>query len=446
MKQNEVIVTKISDYNVNDIYGNLPNEVFSTIKPSDKVVIKPNWVRHSHLNREGDWDYVITHPSIITAVILKVLNYLGENGKIIICDSPSTDTDFQKLISYYPIKLWMSKAKEKNVTIQIIDLRDNIFKMKDGLVIERRKILGDPRGSVEVNLKGEKSEFIHHKKSERGYYGADFNLIETNQAHNGFDNKYRVSRTVIEADLFINIPKLKTHKKGGITCCLKNLVGINTYKNFLPHHTEGSPMNHGDQFPKENINSRIEGPILALLKQHMLQNTIVANVFIPLKKIARTVFGDTEKVIRSGNWHGNDTLWRMVLDLNKVLYYANSDGTMKESNKINAKRYIGVVDGIIGGEGNGPLNPEPINSGFLIVGTNPVAIDSASAKLIGFNPENIPSIKRSFEINNYKICDFKLQDIIIFYKGSKYMLNNFPKDEIVKYKPHFGWIGHIEKI
>ena len=53
----------------------------------------------------------------------------------------------------------------------------------------------------------------------------------------------------MKCDLFVNLPKLKTHKKTGITCSLKNFVGINGDKNWLPHHTEGVPANGGDEFP-----------------------------------------------------------------------------------------------------------------------------------------------------------------------------------------------------
>jgi uncharacterized protein (DUF362 family) len=445
MHTNEVIVSKINEYDINKILSSLSDNIFDVIKPSDSVVLKPNWVRHSHLGRAGDWDYVITHPAVLTAVLYKVLEKVGRGGEIIICDAPQTDTDFQQLLSYYPVDLWISKAEEKGVPFRIIDLRDDEWREKDGLIISRKKLPGDPKGSVEANLKGANSEFYQHIKSERGYYGADVNIKETNEAHDGYNNKYRVSRTAIEADVFINIPKLKTHKKGGITCCLKNLVGINTYKNFLPHHSEGSPKSKGDQFPCENKNSKIEGPLLAFIKQHLLQNPTIAKAFVPVKKIGRKIFGDTEDVIRSGNWYGNDTLWRMVLDLNKVLYYVNDDGTLKEDMPVNAKRYIGVVDGILGGEGSGPLYPDPIHSGFIVAGTNPVAIDSVCAKIIGFNPKKIPAIANAYHIKNYKLCDFRYEDIRVLYDNGEYLIDDFPQSQTVKYKPHFGWKNYIEE-
>jgi hypothetical protein len=41
----------------------------------------------------------------------------------------------------------------------------------------------------------------------------------------------------------------------GMTCALKNLVGINANKNWLPHHTEGTPEQGGDQFPAGTLKS-----------------------------------------------------------------------------------------------------------------------------------------------------------------------------------------------
>ena len=56
----------------------------------------------------------------------------------------------------------------------------------------------------------------------------------------------------------------------------------------------------------------------------------------------------------SGNWHGNDTIWRTIVDLNKILFFSKKDGFL--SNEIQRK-YFAIVDGIIGGEGNGPHFP-----------------------------------------------------------------------------------------
>ena len=42
---------------------------------------------------------------------------------------------------------------------------------------------------------------------------------------------------VVASYIEINIPKLKTHKKLGMTLCLKNLVGVTDPRYWLPHYT-----------------------------------------------------------------------------------------------------------------------------------------------------------------------------------------------------------------
>jgi len=440
----KVQILRVQNYNFLDKSVFL-DKWFTTIKEDvSTVVLKPNLVKESHIYKPDEWEYIITHPAVITATLDALLKVLKSSSKIIIADGPQTDSSFKKIISRYPVDQWAKMCKKNGVELEIIDLREDEWVNEGDVTVKRIKLLGDPRGSTEVNLKGELSEFWGHKKSKRGYYGADYDIEETNKAHDGFNNLYRISRTVIEADVFINLPKLKTHKKAGITCCLKNLVGINTYKNYLPHHNEGGPSEGGDQFPKDNFNAIIEGPIMAFLKQNVLRNTRCAKFLKPVKKIGSKLFGSTEQVIRSGNWYGNDTVWRMILDLNKILFYANPDGSMREDKWINAKKYIGIVDAILAGEGNGPLAPDPVEMGYIIMGTNPVAIDAVCARLMGFNPMKIPSIKNAFQIKHYKLVDFTYENIRILIDNNEYTIFNLPEKYIKRFKPHFGWVGHIE--
>jgi uncharacterized protein (DUF362 family) len=56
------------------------------------------------------------------------------------------------------------------------------------------------------------------------------------KTHHPGVHQYLVAKEVIEADIIINLPKLKTHRKAGVTCALKNLIGINGNKEYLPHH------------------------------------------------------------------------------------------------------------------------------------------------------------------------------------------------------------------
>jgi uncharacterized protein (DUF362 family) len=441
-----IYVNTCRDYDVASILSLLPNEVFYQVKPGDSVIIKPNWVMESHKTRPHEWEHVITHPTVITSVLRKVLERLSGKGRVTIIDGPMTEASFTKLINRYPVAQWQQLARQNDVSLEIIDLREHEWVTKNDIIVERKSLPGDPRGKVLVDLLDETSEFWGHRRSQRGYYGADYNRAETNHAHNGHHNLYSVSRTVLEGDVFINIPKLKTHRKAGLTCCLKNLVGINTYKNYLPHHSEGGPTEGGDQFPTDNLNARVEGPLVGLLKQYVFTHPYLARLLSPLNTVGKKIFGDSSKVVRNGSWYGNDTAWRMILDLNKVLSYACCDGLMRSEAPICKKRYIGIVDAIMAGEGEGPLSPDAVAMGYIMCGTNPVAIDATCAVLMGFDPLKIPTIAKAFEIRHFPLCDFKFEEIRIFLNGMKHCIDDLPKERIVPFQPQHGWKGHLEKV
>lgn len=445
LDQARVQVAHCRSYDGKEVAAALPDALFQQINPGDAVVLKPNWVFECHRYRKNEWEYVITHPSVIDAVLRKVLKRLDGKGRISIMDGPMTDACFDKLMAHYPLRQWEELAREQGVQFEIIDLRDSEWTVKDGVIVERKELPGDPRGKVVVDLEGEKSEFWGQRKSRRGYYGADYNLNETNQAHDGTRNLYSVSRTVLESDVFINLPKLKTHRKAGITCCLKNLVGINTYKNYLPHHSEGGPGEGGDQFPSDNLNSKLEGPLITFVKQHLLQNEVAARILAPLKKVALRLFGDSSSVVRSGSWHGNDTLWRTIVDLNKVLLYCSPQGEMAADPLPKAKRYIGVVDAVLAGEGDGPLAPDPVGMGYLVSGSNPVALDAACAALMGFDAGRIRSIARSFSARSYPLCGFTLREVRIVLDGWEGGVDDLPPEKVVPLRAHAAWRGAIEK-
>jgi uncharacterized protein (DUF362 family) len=439
------MLRRVADYDPVAIARALPEYLFDAIRPGDRVVLKPNWVLEGHQHRPDEWEQLITHPTLITAVLGLVLRRLDGSGRISLVDGPSTEASFRKLLARYPVSAWRNAAEAADVDLDIIDLRDWEWEVRDEVVVRRQRLPGDPRGKTEVDLLDEASEFHRHVRSPRGYYGADYDREETNRAHDGHHNLYSVSRTVLEADVFINLPKLKTHRKAGITACLKNLVGINTYKNYLPHHSEGSPTDGGDQFPRDGARSRLEGPLLAFLKQRLLLDPRVARLLAPLRIVGKRVFGETDRVIRSGNWYGNDTIWRMILDLNKVLMYANPDGTLRPGTMVEAKRYIGIVDAVIAGDGQGPLAPDPVRMGYLIAGTNPVAIDAVCASLMGFDPRRVPSIARAFDVARFPLCSFAPEDITLDEDGRRFALADLSRDHIVTCEPQFGWKGHIER-
>lgn len=441
---NEVYLIKQKNYDVSTIYNSLPRELFSIISPGNTVVLKPNWVLEEHQYRSGEWEQVITHPTIITAVLRRVVEKLKGHGHVIITDGPELDADFNKILSHQPLDEWEKITSEQNIILDILDLREEYHVQDKNVTIEIIKLEGDPKGKVTGNLIGENSEFWGHIKSKKGYFGATSDIGETNKAHDGYNNLYSISRSVVDADVFINLPKLKTHKKAGITCSLKNLVGINTHRNYLPHNSIGTPASGGDQFPSEKTKSLIESTLMPYIHQYILKNPVFGKIFSPVMGLGKKIFGDNRETIRGGSWYGNDTLWRMVIDINKVFFYVNNDGTFRASSPPQKKKYISIVDGIIAGEGNGPKAPDSILAGYMIAGLNPVAVDAVCARIMNFDPNKIPSIANAFKIRHFHLSEFNMNDVAIVCDSKKYSLDTIPNYLIINFKPHRGWEGHIE--
>ena len=52
-----------------------------------------------------------------------------------------------------------------------------------------------------------------------------------------------------------------------------------------------------------------------------------------------------------------------------------------------------IVDGIVGMEGEGPLDGKPKKVGLLVMGDDPVAVDATCARIMGIRPERIDYLK-----------------------------------------------------
>jgi hypothetical protein len=248
----------------------------------------------------------------------------------------------------------------------------------------------------------------------------------------------------MQADCVISLPKLKTHKKTGITANLKNLVGINGNKNWLPHHREGTPAQGGDQYADDGALRRTERQVLAAFKRVFpLLGPVRGAVAGPIKAAGRQIFGDTNTdTIRSGNWHGNDTTWRMVLDLNRILAYADRTGVLHDRP---VRKFFSIVDAIVAGEGNGPLDASPRPAGLLFAGRNPVAVDLACARVAGFEPLRLAMLRRAFAPHGRPLTAFDADDVSASSNDSSFegAVLSFA-GPLLGLEPHFGWKGHIE--
>lgn len=422
-------------------------DVFSPIrhlvKPGETVVIKPNLVADSRIGSSDEWVQVITNGAIIERAVQEAVLGLQGKGKVLIVDAPQTDSDYEKIAKRIDLDGIVERcSRGTTVEIEHYDLREEQWITREGVTVGKKKLRGDPLGYREVNLG---TESVFASKKNKHYYGADYDQKETSRYHNDADNIYVMSNTVLSCDTFINLPKLKPHKLGGITCCLKNIVGTCVVKNSLPHHTTGSPEAFGDQFPLMSGRTQAEGTLkkiaASLLKY---KNPLISYPIGLAKKATGNILGEqTSATVRNGSWYGNDTIWRTILDLNRILFYADKQGTMKNTPQ---RKYYAIVDGVVAGEGDGPMDVDAKEAGILIAGSDPVAIDAVASTLIGFDYRTIPTVIQSFAMMRWPLTRDTPDDIRIKSNKANWngALGNIALDSTLSFKPHFGWLGHIE--
>jgi uncharacterized protein (DUF362 family) len=71
-----------------------------------------------------------------------------------------------------------------------------------------------------------------------------------------------------------------------------------------------------------------------------------------------------------------------------VLHWAGIDRSILDINAV-ARPDFAIIDGIIGMEGNGPLQGTPKPAGVLIFGDDPVAVDATGCRVMGLNPDKV---------------------------------------------------------
>jgi hypothetical protein len=227
------------------------------------------------------------------------------------------------------------------------------------------------------------------------------------KTHGRGRHRYLVARDVIAADVVINLPKLKTHKKAGITCALKNLIGINGNKEYLPHHRLGGANLGGDCYPGDSKLKRMLE--YTADRQNTSDSTSVEKAWgVVATQLNRMLHLMGDNLGIEGSWSGNDTIWRTGLDLNRVLLYGKLDGGMAATPR---RRVVHVVDAIVAGQGDGPLSPLPLPLGLLLVGDNAACVDWFGAQLLGYDPQLISIVREAFGSFRWPIATGRPEEI-----------------------------------
>lgn len=146
--------------------------------------------------------------------------------------------------------------------------------------------------------------------------------------------------SILEADLFINVPKLKTHCQTEITIGIKALQGVFSAEDKIKFHTEAFP-------------------------------------------------------------------WKMA-DILRV-----------------AKPHLTIVDGLICGQGYGPIYTEPIDMNTIVASTDVVAVDAVCSAIMGIDPIEVPITRLAHSeglgvgvLSQIDVAGESIEDVKTYFKRS----------------------------
>ncbi len=429
------------------------NPLGCIIQPGDRVVLKPNLVVSDHpAGLPGIYASVV-HGSVVRAVLDYVLIANRGEGRITIADSPIKEVDFDRILALTGIGPMTADLNEKHgLQIDLVDLRDiQVVRNADRVMVVGKRLEGDPDGYRVIDLGRDSMLHEIERHAARLRSTAAFYENASAEAHRNHQHLYSLPNRILETDVLISLSKLKTHRKAGVTLSLKNMVGITNEKRWLPHHRAGSPNQGGDLFADATrLDIKLKELAKDILITHRWGQAAAKYLGVPLLKLYQrlakpaldqTLGTEGEKHVEDGDWHGNDTVWRMVLDLNTLMLYADRAGVLQTTLQ---RRYFSIVDGIIGGMEEGPLKPRPANSGVLLAGFNPVAVDMVGARLMGFDIERIPLIRRARTREAYPLGQFTVEDLVIASNVERWQTIFQSADPGLAFEASAGWKGHIE--
>jgi uncharacterized protein (DUF362 family) len=429
---------------LDDLHFGTPawNPLGDLITPGDRVLIKPNFVLHFNAGG-GPLDAVVTHPSVIRAIVDYVVIALKRRGEILIGDAPQMNCDMARLFELSGmnslIEFLSVACVEQGVEFRAADFRREQTFYKYG-IIWRRKSLEERPSPITVDLGRE--SWMNGIDSQL-LYGADYCRRVTVRAHSESRHQYVIAPEVLSSDVVISVPKLKVHRKVGVTLNLKNMVGINADKNHLAHYRVGSPASGGDECSSPRWEDRFERFLSdSLLGTDWRAGRYPFAAWRAFRKIWRRIRNPGPRSPFSfGNWHGNDTAWRMALDLNRILLFADREGRVGDQP---IRKYFTVIDGIVGGQGEGPLHPDAYPAGVLLAGFNPVAVDWTATALMGFNPALIPLCSNAQRQVEQWLPGFQIDGIRV--RANSPVVDNVldMREPAFRFRAPAGWRGKIE--
>lgn len=347
-----------------------------------RVMMKPNWVIHSR-RESDDWCLHTSH-GFLLAALRAVLACAPE--RVLIGDAPIQGCHWDQLVTPSFVEEVHRLGHMVHVPVEIRDFRRKTFEpWLNNPVTDRH-----PLSEYALFDTGERSYLEPVTRGGRTRFRVnDYDPGVLSKRHAPGRHLYTVTKAFFENEVVLSLPKVKTHQKVGLTAAVKNLVGLVGDKEGLPHHRLGGTQQGGDSYPGGN---RLR--YMAELASDFADRRQGKPLYRAGSRLSDLFLRLVPEQFRGGRgaWPGNDTTWRMVMDLNKIALYGTADGQLAQEPQ---RVVYSLCDGIIGGEGDGPLNSQPLPLGVLSLTNHSGMNDIAMATLLGMDPERLPMLQEA---------------------------------------------------
>lgn len=354
-----------------------------------KVVLKPNFVKQN----EKVWDDIclFTHPNLILATLKVILGCKPKS--IVVGDAPIQDCHWEEMLHQDFYDSVSKLSEEFQVPISIRDFRKVIFDSSTNTFGKSKRTDED----YLIFDVADRSWLEPITTDKSNFRVTNYDPDRMKLSHSKGMHKYCVAKEIFEADVVITMPKTKTHRMACLTNSLKILVGMNGDKDYLPHHRIGSRDQGGDCYKDYSPLRSLAERLLDFANRHR-----GAFYFLPVRYLV-AIFWRISKPNKgesmAATWYGNDTVWRMVMDLNVIATYGKKDGTLSD---IPQRTLYTLCDAIVGGQNDGPLYPEPLPSGVLFFSNDPFLSDEIAGYLFKLNLDRIPLLREAKALNEKK--------------------------------------------
>jgi uncharacterized protein (DUF362 family) len=405
-----------------------------------RVHVLPNFVSHRRGFEPDERTFFakVTHASVLQPVVEYAIRAAGSARLVTLGNAPIQGCNFEKVLEETGTRRLVSEFfAARGDEIEVADLRGVRSVFGPGGALIERADTAEPM--VEIDLGGDSLlEPLYTNGRQPQFRVADYAGTITASYHAPGRHVYVFNRRVLDAGLVISVPKLKAHEKVGLTCALKGSVGAIARKECLAHHRRGGPGDGGDEISR---NLPLAGLTSSLLEY--VSNQPV-NAWSNLLRVAATTSFRAFRLLApgtmGGSWSGNDTAWRMALDIARILRYATPQGAMAGTPQ---RQHVAVVDGIVSGEGDGPLHPQPRHDGVILFGTDPCLVDWACALVFGWDPQRIPLVRESFTLARYPLTDARPRDLRLVLNGADVTPDALRREFDPPHLPPVGWRTHI---